>query len=151
VKPERPSHHFSLLLQDQLCFALYSATHAVTRRYKPFLDQLGLTFPQYLCMIVLWEADNLTVTSVGERLLLDSGTLTPLLKRLEARGLVRRTRDLTDERQVRISLTDAGRALRQAALSLPEEMLCAIGWTPEHVTRLREELNLLREALILST
>ncbi|HWU17783.1 MAG TPA: MarR family transcriptional regulator, partial [Devosia sp.] len=102
-----------------LCFAVYAAGHAFNRFYKPRLDALGLTYPQYLVFLVLWEGDDLTVKALGERLLLDSGTITPLLKRLEARGLVVRRRDAEDERQVRVLLTDAGRALREQALSIP--------------------------------
>ena len=102
-----------LSLDLQLCFALYSASLAMTKLYKPMLAPLGLTYPQYLAMLVLWEADDVTVTTLGERLMLDSGTLTPLLKRLESAGLVQRLRDATDERRVRVLLTPAGRALRR--------------------------------------
>ena len=101
-----------LLLDNQLCFALYSASLAMTKLYKPLLDALGLTYPQYLVMLSLWERDGLTVSELGERLFLDSGTLTPLLKRLEAAGLLVRLRDVQDERRVRITLTGQGRALR---------------------------------------
>src|SRR5436190_22787125 len=101
-----------LLLGNQLCFAIYSTAHAFNRVYKPLLDALGLTYPQYLVMLILWEREGPSVSEIGERLHLDSGTLTPLLKRLEAAGLVRRARDPADERQVRIALTLKGRALR---------------------------------------
>src|SRR6202521_5867464 len=114
-----------LLLGNQLCFAIYSTAHAFNRVYKPLLDRLGLTYPQYLVMLVLWEGDGLTVKEIGERLFLDSGTLTPLLKRLEAAGRVHRTRDHADERQVRVTLTDAGRALREQAAAVPPMLLCA--------------------------
>ena len=97
-----------LLLDRQLCFAVYAASHAFNAAYKPFLDPLGLTYPQYLVMLVLWEADNLKVNEIGAKLHLDSGTLTPLLKRLEAAGYLKRTRDASDERQVRVSLTKSG-------------------------------------------
>ena len=107
----------SLRLDDQLCFALYSASHLMTRAYRPMLAAIGLTYPQYLAMLVLWEADDLTVGALGERLFLDSGTLTPLLKRLEALGHVERRRDPADERQVRVRLTESGRALEAESSS----------------------------------
>ena len=114
-----PSSPPELLLDHQLCFALYSASLAMTKVYKPLLDALGLTYPQYLVLLVLWEQDDLPVSSIGERLFLDSGTLTPLLKRLEAAGWLQRTRDSADERRVRITLTPAGRALQLEARSVP--------------------------------
>ena len=98
----------ALRLDNQVCFALYSASLAMTKLYKPLLDDIGLTYPQYLVMLVLWEQDGITVSELGERLYLDSGTLTPLLKRLEASGHIRRTRDAQDERRVRIALTPQG-------------------------------------------
>src|SRR5687767_16035130 len=101
-----------LRLDRQLCFALYSASLAMTKFYKPLLDPLGLTYPQYLVMLVLWEGDGITVSQLGDRVALDSGTLTPLLKRLEASDLVRRLRDTADERRVLLQLTPAGRALK---------------------------------------
>src|SRR6188768_3304422 len=101
-----------LQLDNQLCFALYSASLAMTKLYKPLLEELGLTYPQYLAMLVLWERDDLMVSELGERLYLDSGTLTPLLKRLEAAGLIARTRAVQEERRVHISLTAAGRKLK---------------------------------------
>ena len=100
-----------LRLDNQVCFAIYSTAHAFNRVYKPLLDRLGLTYPQYLVMLVLWERDDIAVKEIGERLYLDSGTLTPLLKRLEAADLVKRTRSTADERQVLIALTAKGRAL----------------------------------------
>jgi len=115
-----PSTPPELRLDNQLCFALYSASLAMTKVYKPLLDALELTYPQYLVLLVLWEQDGVMVSSIGERLFLDSGTLTPLLKRLESAGLVQRTRDSGDERRVRITLTDAGRALQQQARAVPE-------------------------------
>ncbi|HVZ00443.1 MAG TPA: MarR family transcriptional regulator [Dongiaceae bacterium] len=114
-------------LDNQLCFAVYAAAQAFNATYKPLLEPLGLTYPQYLTMLVLWEEDGLTVSAIGGRLGLDSGTLTPLLKRLEAAGLVSRTRDAADERQVRIALTPAGRGLRQKARGIPAKLLCASG------------------------
>nr|WP_314258286.1 MarR family transcriptional regulator [uncultured Devosia sp.] len=134
-------------LDSMLCFAVYAAGHAFTRFYKPRLDALGLTYPQYLVFLVLWEADGLTVKALGEKLFLDSGTITPLLKRLEARGLVRRQRDAEDERLVRIFLTDEGRGLRAKALAVPLEVGKVLGGTVEDGAKLREALHLLRERL----
>jgi DNA-binding MarR family transcriptional regulator len=139
-----------LALDNQFCFALYSASHAVTRTYKPLLDGLGLTYPQYLVMLVLWEQDGILVKDIGARLFLDSGTLTPLLKRLEANGLVDRNRDQHDERQVRISLSPAGRALRAKALPIPEQLLCASGQEAAALGRLRAELSAVRDDLFKS-
>ncbi|UXN72162.1 MarR family transcriptional regulator [Devosia neptuniae] len=130
-----------------LCFAVYAAGHAFTRFYKPRLDALGLTYPQYLVFLVLWEGDGLTVKALGERLLLDSGTITPLLKRLEARGLVERRRDAEDERQVRVLLTEAGRALREQAQSIPLAVGKASGLSMDGADALRRELVSLRERL----
>ncbi|QCK85971.1 MarR family transcriptional regulator [Phreatobacter aquaticus] len=142
--PNPPDH---LGLDDQLCFAVYSAAHAFNRVYKPLLDRLGLTYPQYLVMLVLWDRDDQSVKAIGEKLTLDSGTLTPLLKRLEARGLVTRRRDVADERSVRIGLTDAGRSLRDAAKAVPIAIGCAVDRPWEEAVRLRQELVRLREAL----
>ena len=105
---QKPSAGGALLLGNQLCFAVYSTAHAFNRVYKPLLDRLGLTYPQYLVMLVLWERDDIPVKEIGDKLLLDSGTLTPLLKRLEAAGLIKRIRSRQDERQVLISLTPRG-------------------------------------------
>lgn len=137
----------SLLLDDQLCFALYAASRAVTARYRPLLDELGLTYPQYLVMLVLWEQDGILVKDIGARLYLDSGTLTPLLKRLEAGGLVTRNRDRDDERQVRIALTAAGRTLREQARDIPHQILCASGLELSALERLRGELAAIRGEL----
>src|SRR3981081_2418215 len=112
---KKPATDLPLLLGSQLCFAIYSTAHASTRAYKPLLDRLGLTYPQYLVMLVLWERDGVPVKDIGERLFLDSGTLTPLLKRLEAAALIKRTRSTADERQVLIALTPKGHALREKA------------------------------------
>ena len=114
-----------LKLDNQLCFAVYSTSLAMTRLYKPLLDKLGLTYPQYLVMLALWEQDGPMVSVLGERLSLDSGTLTPLLKRLEASGLVARVRDVADERRVHITLTAAGRRLKAKAASVPACLLAA--------------------------
>ena len=136
-----------LALDNQFCFALYSTSHAMTKTYKPLLDRLGLTYPQYLVMLVLWEQDNVLVKDIGARLFLDSGTLTPLLKRLEANGLLARNRDSVDERQVRIVLSEQGRALRTRALEVPEQILCATAQSPGTLGRLRDELAEVRGEL----
>jgi MarR family transcriptional regulator, organic hydroperoxide resistance regulator len=133
-----------LKLDRQLCFALYSASLAMTKLYKPLLDPLGLTYPQYLVMLVLWEGDGLTVGQVGERVALDSGTLTPLLKRLEAQGLVQRLRDAQDERRVLLRLTPAGRALKTKAFAVPEAIGAAAGCALDELTELTARLHTLR-------
>src|SRR6267142_4128351 len=136
-----------LLLGNQLCFAIYSTAHSVNRVYKPLLDELGLTYPQYLVMVVLWEQDDQTVGSLGEKLFLESSTLTPLLKRLEALGQVKRNRDQVDERQVRVRLTDKGRAMREKAREIPDCILEASGLEIDDLRRLQGELVALRTAL----
>ena len=137
-----------LALDNQLCFALYSASLAMTKTYKPLLDKLGLTYPQYLVMLVLWQEDGLLVKTIGEKLFLDSGTLTPLLKRLEASGLIVRARDLEDERQVRITLSREGRALKRRAQDIPQQVLCASGQSEHAVASLRAQLALVRDGLV---
>ncbi len=134
-------------LDEQLCFALYAASRAMTARYRPLLDALGLTYPQYLAMLVLWEQDGLSVGDLGERLQLDSGTLTPLLKRLEAAGLVQRIRRPSDERSVDIRLTDAGQTLGTRATRIPERLLCNTGLAADELFRLRDELKALTAKL----
>jgi DNA-binding MarR family transcriptional regulator len=136
-----------LALDRQFCFALYSASHAMTKTYKPMLDKLGLTYPQYLVMLVLWEQDAILVKDIGARLFLDSGTLTPLLKRLEANGLLSRNRDRLDERQVRIELTGKGRDLRRAAEAIPEQVLCASGQELAALGSMQKELSRVRDEL----
>ena len=138
----------SLRLDNQLCFALYSASLAMTKLYKPLLDGLGLTYPQYLVMLVLWEGDGLMVSELGQRLSLDSGTLTPLLKRLEANGLLTRVRDAADERRVRVHLTAAGRRLKARALAVPECLLAASDCTVAELTELTREVRALRARLV---
>lgn len=137
----------ALLLDNQLCFALHSASLAMTKVYKPQLDQLGMTYPQYLVMLVLWEGDGLGVSEIGERLFLDSGTLTPLLKRLEAQGRIDRTRDPRDERRVVVRLTDQGRALKQEAARIPGCILGATGCSMDEIVKLAEQVKLLRQRL----
>lgn len=137
-----------LALENQFCFALYSSSLALTKAYKPMLDALGLTYPQYLVMLVLWEQDDVLVKDIGHALFLDSGTLTPLLKRLEANGMLQRHRDEADERQVRITLTPAGRNLRNAAIDIPQKILCASGQSKETLMQLRSQLSDLRNELL---
>ncbi|MFZ6647257.1 MarR family winged helix-turn-helix transcriptional regulator [Undibacterium sp. TJN25] len=136
-----------LALDNQFCFALYSASLAMTKTYKPILDKIGLTYPQYLVMMVLWQRDNILVKDIGESLFLDSGTLTPLLKRLEAAGILVRRRDEQDERQVRITLTTAGKQLKKAAKEIPLQIMCASGQTKEVLISLREQLSEIRDDL----
>ncbi|MFO0627651.1 MAG: MarR family transcriptional regulator [Polyangiales bacterium] len=136
----------ALRLDQQLCFALYAASRAMVRAYGPLLAPLGLTYPQYLVLLVLWERDGLTVSQLGERLALDSGTLTPLLKRLEAQGLVARRRSVDDERVVHLDLTAAGRALRAKARLVPAQVACRVGYDPARAGAL-DELAALRDAL----
>lgn len=134
-------------LSEFLCFALYSASHAFNRLYKPLLDELGLTYPQYLVMVTLWERDDRTVGEIGEQLFLESNTLTPLLKRMEAAGLVSRSRDPADERQVRLRLTSEGRALLDKARSVPPCVLEATGLTAEQARELTDQIGALRTRL----
>jgi DNA-binding MarR family transcriptional regulator len=133
----------SLLLDDQLCFALYAASRAVTARYRPLLDELGLTYPQYLVMLVLWEQDSLSVRDLGSALHLESSTLSPLLKRLEANGLLRRERRPDDERSVAIRLTGAGARLRDRAGAVPVAIGDAMGLTAEQDATAKQLLRLL--------
>ena len=133
----------ALRLDRQLCFALYGAANRVTRLYRPLLDALGLTYPQYLAMLVLWEASPRTVGALGDALDLDSSTLTPLLKRLEAGGLIARARDPKDERRVIVALTDRGLALRDQAATIPEKILCQMDLPLEDLGALRDRLKTL--------
>ena len=144
---DKPNRVNMLALDNQFCFALYSASHAMTKTYKPMLDRLGLTYPQYLVMLVLWEQDGILVKDIGARLFLDSGTLTPLLKRLESNGLLSRNRDPQDERQVRIVLTGQGAALRERAQDIPGQVLCASGQEIAALGRMRGELSAVRDDL----
>lgn len=130
-----------LLLENQLCFLLYSMSRHVIRLYDPLLKPLGLTYPQYLVLLVLWERDQISVSLLGEKLTLDSGTLSPLLKRLELMGLVKRQRSQKDERTVEIQLTSKGRALKKKAIAIPEQLLCAAGITAKTAEELRLKLT----------
>ncbi len=142
-----PAPPSDLKLDEFLCFAVYSASHAFNRLYKPLLDELGLTYPQYLVMVTLWERDDRTVGEIGEQLFLESNTLTPLLKRMEVAGLVSRSRDPADERQVRLRLTDEGRALLDKARQVPPCVLEATGLTGEEARSLTQQIGALRTRL----
>ncbi len=139
-----------LPLSKQLCFAVYSTAHAFNRAYKPLLAPLDLTYPQYLVMLVLWEQDDLTVKEIGASLHLDSGTLTPLLKRLEKAGLIARRRGSADERQVHIHLTPMGTALRERATDIPAKLANVIGQPLPEIAALRRQLTELRDSLLLA-
>ena len=136
-----------LKLDKQLCFALYSTSLAMTRLYKPLLDAMGITYPQYLALLVLWEHDGLTVSALGEQLFLDSGTLTPLLKRMETAGLITRLRAAQDERRVHITLTAAGQQLKAQAASIPACILGAAQCPISEVMALTQQLQALRQRL----
>jgi DNA-binding MarR family transcriptional regulator len=143
----KPHDDALLLLDNQLCFALYSASLAMTKLYKPLLDEMGITYPQYLVLLVLWEGDGIAVSALGQRLSLDSGTLTPLLKRLEALGLVSRLRDAADERRVLITLTAAGRRLRAKAQRIPGCVMAATQCELPDIVQLTRRLQGLRSQL----
>ncbi|MBQ6986695.1 MAG: MarR family transcriptional regulator [Oscillibacter sp.] len=134
VQPE------ALLLKNQLCFPLYACAREMVKKYKPYLDQIGLTYTQYITMMVLWEQHSVTAKELGQRLYLDSGTLTPLLKRMEAKGLLTRQRDPVDERSLRVTVTDAGEALKERALDIPYQMA-------QHVKLTQEETETLYKLL----
>jgi DNA-binding MarR family transcriptional regulator len=141
----------SLLLDDQLCFALYAASRAVTNRYRPLLDELGLTYPQYLVLLVLWQHGPVPVKELGAALQLDYGTLTPLVKRLEAAGLVRRERRADDERSVLVSLTDAGGRLKERARGVPVAIGAAMGLSPREHEEARRLLRRLTDNVVADT
>lgn len=139
--------HNALLLDQQLCFALYSSSLAMTKLYKPLLEPLGLTYPQYLVLLVLWEGDGCMVSELGERLYLDSGTLTPLLKRMQTAGWLQRQRDSDDERRVRVYLTEAGRQLREQAAAIPVCVLAHSQCTVQELQALTHQIQQLRSRL----
>ena len=134
-------------LDRQLCFSVYSAAHAFSAAYKPLLAPLGLTYPQYLVMLALWEADGVSVKDLGARLRMDSGSVTPLLKRLERAGLVQRGRDRADERLLRVELTERGRALRAEAAGVRPRIACALGGQEAPIQALRREIEALIDML----
>jgi len=142
-----PTNDAMLLLDNQLCFAVYSASLAMTRLYKPMLDKLQLTYPQYLVMLALWEHDGPTVSELGDRLSLDSGTLTPLLKRLEANGYLARMRDVADERRVRITLSAAGRRLKTRAADVPGCLMAATQCSVPELVALTQQIQTLRDRI----
>ena len=142
-----PANDAALRLDNQLCFALYSASLAMTKLYKPLLEALHLTYPQYLVMLVLWETDGLSVSALGERLFLDSGTLTPLLKRMETTGLLRRQRSAEDERRVEVFLQPHGQALKTKALSIPACVVAASGCPVPELVTLTGQVQTLRNRL----
>jgi MarR family transcriptional regulator, organic hydroperoxide resistance regulator len=137
----------AMSLDRHLCFALYSASRAMTAAYRPILTELNLTYPQYLVLLALWEDGRATVGRLGERLQLDSGTLSPLLKRLEANGFIRRERSTTDERLVEITLTTAGRRLESKAQCIPEQLFSSTGMTEREAADLRDAVRHLTDAL----
>lgn len=130
-----------LKLDNQLCFVMYAASRAITRLYTPLLDRLGITYPQYLVLLVLWERDGQSVTAIGRRLQLDTGTLTPLLKRMEALGLITRQRQASDERVVMVLLTGKGKKLKEKAAAVPRELLCRSGLTTEEFLSLKDTVS----------
>lgn len=134
------SRYDALKLENQLCFPLYACSRNVIREYKPFLDRLDLTYTQYIAMLVLWERGSLTVKELGEALYLDSGTLTPLLKKLEAKGLINRKRSTADERNLILNLTKAGNAMREEAASIPGELAKKVPLSPEEARTLYDLL-----------
>ena len=138
-----------LQLDNQLCFPLYAASRMVTKLYQPLLEKLDITYPQYLILLVLWENDALTVNEIGKKLMLETNTLTPLLKRMEVKDILKRTRSKADERQVIIKLTDKGGSLKQSALCIPAELLEGVAdqFPLERVNRLRSDLKVLLEVL----
>lgn len=129
-----------LRLDNQLCFALYAATRAITKTYREKLEPIGLTYPQYLVLLVLWEREDVTVSEIGQKLFLDSGTLTPLIKRLESMGLVNRKRGTDDEREVRVTLTQQGNNLKSGVLDARLFVACRLGMTEPEILNLRSDL-----------
>lgn len=137
----------ALKLDNQLCFALYACSREITKLYKPALDKLGITYTQYISLLVLWEKDNITVKDMGQKLHLDSGTLTPLLKKLESMELLHRTRDTVDERKVYVKLTEKGIELKNRAIEIPNKILCSTGLTLQSAELLKENITSLMLSL----
>jgi MarR family transcriptional regulator, organic hydroperoxide resistance regulator len=146
MNPADPKDPTNPRLADFMCFAIYSTNLAYGRAYKPILEQLGLTYTQYIAIVALWEEDDQTVSGLGEKLFLESNTLTPILKKLEALGYLRRQRDPADERQVRVSLTEAGRRLREKGLNM--NLVAATGLAPEEFPKMQKAVVTLRGNLI---
>jgi DNA-binding MarR family transcriptional regulator len=134
-------------LDRQLCFSIYGADLAINRAYKPLLDRLGLTYPQYLVLHALWESDGLTITAIADRLALEPSTITPLVKRLELAGFLKRQRNPQDERQVHVRLTDKGRAMREESACLGETLVRKAGMTLDELATLNRQVQRLRDAL----
>lgn len=130
-----------LMLDNQLCFALYVCSKEIIKKYKPLLDPIGLTYTSYITLMALWEKDNVNIKDLGQKLFLDSGTLTPLLKKLETLGFVERTRSITDERNVYIKLTKSGRDLKLKASSIPTDLICSTNLDPENAMKLLDSLH----------
>ncbi len=142
-----PDRYAPLLLDNQLCFGLYAAANAIIRAYRPMLSEIGVTYPQYLVLMALWAKDCRTVSELGRELMLDSGTLTPLLKRMESSGLINRRRRARDEREVEIALTEQGRGLRDTALDVRAEIVRQLTLCESDIGRLRSDLNRVLNAL----
>ncbi|WP_319480034.1 MarR family transcriptional regulator [uncultured Draconibacterium sp.] len=139
-----------LKLSNQLCFPIYAASRLITRTYQPMLDELGITYPQYLVLMVLWESDSMPVNTIAKKLILNTNTITPLLKRMEVQGIVKRTRSDEDERKVTVSLTDKGQQLRNQAAEIPEKLAAQLDTdkiTVEELIDLREKLNRLIDSM----
>lgn len=136
-----------MTLKDQLCFPLYAAAKETVKRYRPFLEEINLTYTQYIAMLVLWEHRRLNVKEMGEQLYLDSGTLTPVLKSLEAKGFIRRERSSRDERVLNVELTEKGEALRERAFGVPEQVACSVRLTEEEIRQLYGLLYKLLDAM----
>lgn len=136
-----------LQLDRQLCFAIYACSREITKLYRPLLQDLGLTYTQYVTMLALWEEDNVSVNALGHKLYLDSGTLTPLLKKLETAGWIVRTRDKQDERSVVITLTESGTALREKAVAIPYKLACQLKATPEEGAALLDQVHTLLDRM----
>ncbi|OOM74599.1 organic hydroperoxide resistance transcriptional regulator [Clostridium puniceum] len=137
----------SIKLDNQVCFSLYAASREIIKLYKPFLDKFNLTYTQYVAMLVLWEDEKSTVKDIGKRLHLDSGTLTPLLKKIESMGLIKRYRDVNDDRVVIVELTEEGRNLKEKVLDVPREMACKINIPREELIQLKMRLDSLLKAI----
>ncbi len=137
--------HDPLKLENQLCFSLYTGARSIVRKYKPFLEPLNITYTQYICLLVLWEKDKISVKELGERLMLDSGTLTPLIKKLETQGLLRRVRQTTDERMISIELTDKGLTLKEDAKDIPMKIVQCLNIDIKQAIQLKQTLDLFIE------
>lgn len=147
LNPEEANKYDILKLENQLCFSLYVCSKEIIRKYKPILDPYDLTYTGYIIMMALWEEDEVTIKDLGKKLYLDSGTLTPLLKKLENQGYISRTRSKRDERNVYITLTEKGKALKDDALSIPEKMICTLGLEPEKGKEFLDTLHKMMEIL----